>query len=281
MISDFADLGIEIPFAGGGEVRAFCPHCAEFHRNRNKTLSVNTERGVFVCHRCGFKGRVGSRVLRSDMLDKIRAADARKALEHCAAAKRARALWDKAKPAMFHPYLACKRVLPFGLRQLGGALLVPMVDVRGELLNVQRIWPSGRKRWLKGGRVVGLIHAIRRRDDCEDRAIYVAEGYATAAALHMRFTNGAAVAVAFAAGNLKPVTLALREAYPRTELVIAADNDAHTAGNPGLTKARDAAAAAGGLRVIWPTFDGFDTSGRPTDFNDLHCLRCETEGNDG
>ncbi len=68
------------------------------------------------------------------------------------------------------------------------------------------------------------------------------------------------MAVAFNAGNLKPVAKILREKFPDLPIVVCADNDTKTEGNPGVTKATEAAAAVDGL-VASP-----DASG---DFNDL------------
>jgi putative DNA primase/helicase len=72
------------------------------------------------------------------------------------------------------------------------------------------------------------------------------------------------VAIAFDAGNLRPVAEALRCKYPDARLVIAADNDHGTSGNPGLSKAREAAVAVGGS-VVAPEFELGETG---TDFND-------------
>ena len=79
--------------------------------------------------------------------------------------------------------------------------------------------------------------------------------------------TGHAVACAFSAGNLKPVAVALREKYPDTVLVICADDDHLTEGNPGLTKATEAAQSIGGLLAI-PCFPATRKDG-DTDFNDL------------
>lgn len=90
----------------------------------------------------------------------------------------------------------------------------------------------------------------------------VAEGYATAATVHE--ATGWPVAVAFDAGNLEPVARAMRKARPSARLVVAADNDHRTAGNPGITKAQVAAEAVGGV-VIAPEFEPDDNG---TDWND-------------
>jgi putative DNA primase/helicase len=69
--------------------------------------------------------------------------------------------------------------------------------------------------------------------------------------------------VAFDCGNLEPVALMVRRMHPNAKIIIAADNDCATPGNPGLTAARKAAIAVGGL-VSVPVFP----DGRPGDWND-------------
>jgi hypothetical protein len=73
--------------------------------------------------------------------------------------------------------------------------------------------------------------------------------------------------VAFDAGNLPPVAKAVRQRYPTAQIVIAADDDYRTEGNPGITKATQAAKVAGGVVAI-PDFGGERPAGY-TDFNDL------------
>ena len=260
--STWADLGIELHRASG-EQRADCPHCSGRSR---KTLAANADTGLFHCHRCGWSGRVGSA---SHWLDDRKAEQERdKAREK--AAQHALALWNTAAPAMWHDYLRRKAVLPLGIRQRNHLLVVPMFDFDRRLLNCQTIDPDGTKRFLRGGRTSGLYYPIQGEGD----SIYICEGFATGAAVHLYFAKHARVAVAFNAGNLLHVAVAMRAKHPGAPLVIAADNDAWTDGNPGLTKAREAADAVR-AKVIYPQFDGLDVSGKPTDFCDLHLLKRE------
>jgi len=48
------------------------------------------------------------------------------------------------------------------------------------------------------------------------------------------------VVIAFHAGNLAPVALAVRTRYPNARIIVCADDDHHTPGNPGLTQAQEA-----------------------------------------
>ena len=129
-------------------------------------------------------------------------------------------------------------------------MVVPVRNIGGELVGLQFIDADGDKKFLTGTPKTGCFHLI---GELAPRApLIIAEGYATAASVHMA-TQYPAV-VAFDAGNLLPVARAWRDAAPDQEIIIAADNDAATAGNPGLMKAR-AAALAVGARLCWPTFE--------------------------
>jgi putative DNA primase/helicase len=170
-------------------------------------------------------------------------------------AEGARERWGKALACLGgHPYLTRKRVAAYGLRLEGPNLLLPLRDADGVLWSLQTIAPDGTKRFLPGGRVKGLFHAIG--PPCP--RIVVCEGYATGASLYAHLEPIAGphlVACALNAGNLAPVAQALARKYPKAALTIAADNDAHTPGNPGLTKAQ-AAACAVGARVLVPPGPG-------------------------
>ena len=97
----------------------------------------------------------------------------------------------------------------------------------------------------------------------EQKRILVGEGFATTATLHEAILEPAAVA--FNAGNLRPVAEALHAKYPTAQIVICGDNDSATSGNPGLAKAWEAAQAVNGLLAA-PLFTD---PAEGTDFNDL------------
>ena len=162
-----------------------------------------------------------------------------------AARQRAAKLWARSHPATnAHPYLQRKRVQAIGVRQLRDMLVIPARDVAGTLHTLQFISPDGSKRFLTGGRIRGCYYAIGRPVG----VLLLAEGLATASTLHM--ATGAAVAVCFNCGNLEPVARALRAKFPKLRLIVCADNDAGTPGNPGVTHARAAARAVGGFVAV-------------------------------
>ena len=186
----------------------------------------------------------------------VRMAEARKARDieqaavHTSARERALDLWEKAKPACDnHAYLVKKLVPAYGIRLLREQLVIPLRDVDGTLHSLQFIGADGRKTFLTGGRKRGCYFAIGR----PDAVLCVCEGYATAASIYE--ATGHATACAFDAGNLDPVARALRDKFPRLRLILCADNDAETEGNPGVRYAEAAARAVGGFLAV-PTFEG-------------------------
>lgn len=172
--------------------------------------------------------------------------------------------WEAAQPAGPHPYLVAKGIQSYNLRADGPVLLVPMRDTSGTVHSLQTITQTGKKLFMAGGRVGGCYHGVGR----PDVAIVVGEGMAT---MHsVRAATGLAVAAAFSASNLLPVAQALRRKFPVLPILLAADDDHCTEGNPGLAAARAAALAVGGLVVV-PQFSA-NRPRKATDFNDLFSL---------
>jgi len=192
--------------------------------------------------------------------------EADKAQRQQDAATAAAQRWEAALPAPAdHPYLAKKGVHAHGTRvEPDGFLIVPMRDTNGKLWNIERINPANfkDKKGLLGGRRTGLYYSIGKPKG----VLIVCEGFATGASIHE--ATGHAVAVAFNAGNLREVAQALHSKYPKLRLILAADDDAFTDGNPGITKATEAARAVRG-HLIKPHFCG-ERNDKETDFNDLH-----------
>lgn len=130
-----------------------------------------------------------------------------------------------------------------------GVAFVPMRDAAGKLWNLQILWPTGKKTFLKYGRKQGTFHGLG--EPKTEGPLLLSEGYATAATIYE--ATGHATAAAFDAGNLMPVAIALRERYPHAEMAVCADNDVETAGNPGVRMGREAADRVG-AKLIVPVF---------------------------
>ncbi len=202
---------------------------------------------------------------RKRLADIERARKADEKQRHENARQQAAQVWDSAKPAPDdHVYLVRKGVRAHGLRVRDGKLLVPMKDTAGVLHSLQTIGGDGSKLFMRGGRVQGCFFTLGEIRE----TVLICEGFATGATLYE--ATGHAVIIAFNCGNLEPVAHAIHKANPRARLVVCADDDHLTDSNPGVTKAREAAAAVDGTLVV-PTFP----SARPdkaTDFNDLAAL---------
>ncbi|MDL2259634.1 AAA family ATPase [Deltaproteobacteria bacterium OttesenSCG-928-K17] len=159
-----------------------------------------------------------------------------------------------------HPYLVRKGVaVPPGLKMKDGKLIVPAY-AEGELRTIQFIDGEGNKRFLKDGQVQGASFALRGVGNTD--AIYLTEGLATGISVWQALDGQSEVRICFSAANLVQVASSLRG----RPIIVCADNDRFTPGNPGLTKALEAAKAVSG-RVALATF-GDDQPG--TDFNDVH-----------
>lgn len=229
--------------------------------------------GVFGCWRAGFsqswcaksdntltqaerdahRGRITAMQAQRDVAQEQRQQQARDAVA---------VILANASPARSHEYLTAKGIQPHGVKCDGVRLLIPMRDTAGIVQSLQTIAPDGEKRFHSGGKVTGCYFSIGKPDGL----VIVCEGYATGASIHE--CTGQAVAVAFNAGNLDAVAVALRNKYPALKIIVAADDDHLTPGNPGLTKARAAAQVVAGLVAV-PDF-GSDRPDKATDFNDLH-----------
>jgi putative DNA primase/helicase len=217
-----------------------------------------------------------------------RASDAQKtATKQARAAAVAAIRWGQAVECSEHPYLTRKRVKAHGLRVgkwfksvkdkttdewktlvIENALLVPLRDEQGALWNLQAIFTEvcpalDRDKDFLNGKKAGLFHVLGEPSD----TILIAEGYATAATVHE--ATGHQTFMALDCHNLFAIATMVRKWRPEAKIVLCADNDAHLVGNPGVTHARAAALAVGGLLSIPALPEGFAKA----DFNDLHVHR--------
>ena len=226
-------------------------------------------------------------------------------VRHQSAARLANTIWRNAKELtaadLAHPYLRNKDIQDLtavaGIRinryKGQNKLVIPIYSRNGqtgntELVNLQQIEESGEKRFLAGGQKSGGYAILNGTHADMAQGFYLAEGYATAASVHL--ATGKPVVIAFDAGNLPVVAARIIERgnLPAdTPIYLAADND--RASQKGLTKAAEAAAILGGrAQIRLPDFDARDITvwqqrhGQldaddkeqfPSDFNDLAEIR--------
>ena len=197
------------------------------------------------------------------------------------AANRASGLFKRMPEKGRSDYLDRKQIIGLGVRfaPRSGALLVPMSNVRDQIIGLQVIYPekqadTGRDKsyWPYGMSKEGAFHLIGSHPE-PGEPVLVCEGYATGASLHM--ATSMTVAIAFDAGNLLPVAKAMRERFAGCPLIICRDDDWKTKRpngqpwNPGEEKGSNAALVVGG-QVVAPIFS-IEREIKWTDFNDLHC----------
>ncbi len=192
------------------------------------------------------------------------------------AARRAKQVWEKLSTIGTCQYLDAKSVKAYGLRfSDSNCAYIPMLDGNGSVHGLQillpekhpriaktkrnkEFWPAGvvkKGHWFQ----LGIVRDI----------VLVAEGYATAASIHE--ATGLPVVVAFDAGNILHVVEALKKHYRSAKVLICADDDFKSEGNPGMSTASAAALSVNGA-VVYPVFTIDREVGKKglTDFNDLH-----------
>lgn len=183
-------------------------------------------------------------------------------------------LWRQARaPLGRNAYLERKGVQAEACRFLpDGSLVIPLLryDLPREqaLKAVQRIWPDGTKRFTRGFEKAGAC--LRLGHVVAGSPMLVCEGYATGLSLRMAVDRRLPVFVALDAGNLQPVCEVLRKLHPHAAILLCADDDWRTAGNPGREKGYKAARSVVECHYTWPIFRPGNRGPKDTDFNDLH-----------
>ena len=245
--------------------------------------------------------------LRRRLAEDRKRADAALKATQARAADRATAAWSQLLTDGDCDYLDEKRVVGYGLRYTKhGTGVVPLLDTAGRIHGLQFLRTRAQSRqgkrpakefWPPGLAKKGHFHLI----GSPSWVVLVAEGYSTGATLHM--ATGYPVAIAFDAGNLLSVTEALKKRYPRTKILICADDDIlgrckhaecrahmvltqhpkecpecsreHGYLNAGVNQASAAALAVSGAWMV-PAFahsvadEWLADRSKLTDFNDLH-----------
>jgi len=206
------------------------------------------------------------RELKRRMADAKQAREIEQASQWEQAATRAARVWRDSVPAdQCHPYLLRKRTEPHSARQRGQELVLLLTDFNGKAWSLQTVNEAGDKRLMAGGRKAGNFIVVNGPD--YPARILICEGYATGCTL-AESDPAALVLAAVDAGNLYAVTTEARKRWPDADIVVCGDDDRQTEGNPGATKARAAAIAAGARYALpeWPPSAPLNLS----DFNDLH-----------
>jgi len=198
-----------------------------------------------------------SQAIRDRMAADRKRADAIRKRELEVAARRAQRMFIKCQEIKERgacAYLLDRDVDAHGARMTpNGTLVVPMMNAAGDIRALQFIGPEVRRKrkdtnkqyWPAGMSQTGLFFMLGAPG--ESGIILIAEGFVTGAVL--REESGLCTVVAFDANNLLPVAQAIRRRHPGARILICADDDFASRGNPGITCARAAAFAVDGAWV--------------------------------
>lgn len=137
-----------------------------------------------------------------------------------------------------------------------GSLIIPLMDADGTITAAQTIKPNGEKRLLLDSAKNGSYYPIN--ESVNVSTVIIAEGLATAMTCQLIQPEAHTVA-AIDAGNLIHVAKVMRTKYPKSQIIIAGDNDIKPDQlNTGKLAAEKAAQAVDGITVLPPTEDKAD-----------------------
>ena len=206
--------------------------------------------------------------------------------------KFARQLWEKLDPAPEdHPYLKRKNVKSYGLRfnsswhdetiySLKNCLAVPLKNVEGQVMSIQWIPAASEqhKLFYQGAELKGAFFSIGLETLKTDPAqtVLLGEGYATMAKVHE--LTDKPVAAAMSCHRLQEIAELIRDTYPESLILIAADNDHETEQkrgiNPGVFYAEGVVKKKLAAGMIVPDFESGENG---TDWDDYALLHGDKE----
>jgi len=136
--------------------------------------------------------------------------------------------WENGKSADVNSYIKRKHIIPYGVKDLRGTLLIPMYDKCKSVINIEHVYydEDNKKRIFRitGAPSNGFGIISEPKTDLE--IIYLGEGFATMATVHE--ATGNPCFFSFGAGNLKKVYDMLKSIYINKIVIIADNNEDHT-----------------------------------------------------
>ena len=185
------------------------------------------------------------------------------------ASERARILFEQLAVNPYkHPYLIKKDVFPYNLRihTATKSLAVPLFNIDGKFLSIQWIDEEGGKTFFTDAPTQGAFWSIAfdtlKNDESDN--ILLGEGFATMAKVHE--LTQMPCAAAMNCGNLFEIAKQIKNKFPRSTILIMADDDKLTEQkrgfNPGVSAAQKVISAGLAKDFIIPPFkcpeDGTD-----------------------
>lgn len=143
-------------------------------------------------------------------------------------------------------------------------MIIPMYGKNKEIVSYETISAAGDKDFQSGGKSEGSYGILEGEGD----TLYICEGYATAASIHL--ATGSTVCFVRGCHNYIPALKNITGCFKYEYLVIAADNDKHIPINAGFIKAQEAADKFNAIVKI-PVFYKYDGK-NTTDWDDIRRL---------
>ena len=173
-----------------------------------------------------------------------------------------------------NPYLVKKginSVLTDVIKSNENGLVIPVMNISGEIRSLQTISKEGAKKFLKDGEISGNFCLLPEVGGSNSNIYLVCEGAATGLTLSNALSGKVNVVISFSACNMVKVTKKLLSSGVNSEqIIIACDNDRFSEKNAGLDAAEECTKY--GVDVVFPKFKDEDLDSKPTDFNDMAVL---------
>lgn len=197
------------------------------------------------------------------------------------ASEHARVLFESLNEApKTHKYLIKKAIQSHGLKIQDRSLVVPLRDGQGIVRSIQWIQEDGTKRFYPGANLKGLYWSVGlESENGNPKEIYLCEGMATGAKIYE--VTKKAVVSAITCHNLEDTAKNLKELYPKSEVIIFADDDGETERkrkrNPGIETAQKVVKNGHASLYISPPFekveDGTDWDDYALKYGEERCAR--------
>jgi len=252
-MKNFSDYGIDLHGKSGEEVKTTCPQCSHTRKKKSyPCLNVNTEKGVWHCHHCGWSGGLGTGVINRSA-PPARRVYPRPEFRPAALSDGAAAFFHKrgiTTEVLIRNRIALERVYMPQIEDEVTAIAYPYFK-GGEIVNIK--YRDNNKNFRQ---VAGAEKIVYKYDDINDDMTIIVEGEMDALALEVAgFRN--AISVPDGAPTPESKNLELKFEFLSDErfdkvkqFILAVDSD-----EPGKKLEDELARRLGRdkcLRVVWP-----------------------------
>ena len=252
-MKNFSDFGIDLNGRSGEEVKTTCPQCSHTRKKKNyPCLNVNTLKGVWHCHHCGWSGGLGTGVINRSAPPSRRVYH-RPEFRPAALSEGAMTFFHKrgiTTDVLIRNRIALERVWMPQIEEEVQAIAYPYFK-GGEIVNVK--YRDNNKNFRQ---VAGAEKIVYKYDDIDDDRTIIVEGEMDALALEVAGLRHA-ISVPDGAPTPDSKNLDLKFEYLDDErfdkvkqFVLAVDSD-----EPGRKLEDELARRLGRdkcLRVAWP-----------------------------